>query len=582
MESQFRNYCNPCRCSNNYIYSESIPAGGSTFIPYTNLNPDSTPSKTRSRPSSANSVKSRLSKKTSGDSSKNASSDSKILKPNIPSKVKVNVLKKAKKEKPVVDSDGAKLLKEELEVIKEQLYLLSEQRQNCPQNCAKSDELECLREHCENQEKEIQELKCKNAKLLKKIKKQPVDDIDNAITTKSRLDDYEKKLTLLYDEFVETSKVMELNRERICRCIKEKSDEYEDRIKSMSNSKTSQESVTQEVPETLEDTSKYVEQNSVMAQTIQKLESDLHQALLELETSRKQALTAEKKHQKEITEKNKVFLLETQKKTKEIEDLKAKIQENKSCRCNPCRHKLAATNNELQTKYDQLAHKYKHMVDKLNIYQQSTKKRNEELQMLKQQESNLLAEYVNLQGFCEQLRSVISEHKVTMAQLNSAVHERDSALQCQRAELASKNKQVELLAKSEDRLKKKVIELQENLVSMTVASNSIKRSPNTTTLCAEDCSIHLTQELEDLINALYEEIDKTLEKDEQIQKQAREICCLRCAMSAKDTELKSLRTQLKILQRRFDSTVKGREASFQDAADEAAESAEEDFSTVDL
>lgn len=235
-------------------------------------------------------MKSRLSKKTSADSSKNASSDSKILKPNIPSKVKVNVLKKAKKEKPVVDSDGAKLLKEELEVIKEQLYLLSEQRQNCPQNCAKSDELECLREHCENQEKEIQELKCKNAKLLKKIKKQPVDDIDNAITTKSRLDDYEKKLALLYDEFVETSKVMELNRERICRCIKEKSDEYEDRIKSMSNSKTSQESVTQEVPETVEDTSKYVEQNSVMAQTIQKLESDLHQALLELETSRKVSL----------------------------------------------------------------------------------------------------------------------------------------------------------------------------------------------------------------------------------------------------------------------------------------------------
>lgn len=60
--------------------------------------------------------------------------------------------------------------------------------------------------------------------------------------------------------------------------------------------------------------------------------------------------------------------------------------------------------------------------------------------------------------------------------------------------------------------------------------------------------------------ALYEEIDKSLTKDDKIQQQKRNICCLKCNLSSKENELNCVRNELKILREQFASTLKEKHA----------------------
>ncbi|RZB77455.1 leucine-rich repeat-containing protein [Asbolus verrucosus] len=267
-----------------------------------------------------------------------------------------------------------------------------------------------------------------------------------------------------------------------------------------------------------------------------------------------------------MAEKSKRYAYQLEIKGQEISELSRAVEElkNQTCSCDA----QSEDSISLANKYDELMAKYQEAANKLKMYEETNSQRFREIQLLKKKEKDLVAQMAKLQ---KNLTTTSNNNNLTIAELNSSKQEKCSIIQCQKNELACKvclfdysfeinveflkqNKQIEILLKNEEKLKKRIVQLQEELVSIKITDTN--RNDQAVVLTAQDCSIHLTDELQDLITALYEEIDKALAKDEHIQQQNRNICCLQCALSSKEKELTCVRNELKILKEQFTSTLK--------------------------
>ncbi|KAH0820634.1 hypothetical protein GEV33_002157 [Tenebrio molitor] len=439
------------------------------------------------------------------------------------------------------ESQNVEQLKEDLQTIKEQLFALTKNRNEA---LNVTNELEnrytCLLNKSLHQEKEIQALKCQNAKLLAKCQCQKSlegTEIDEVETTKLCLDQYESKLNELYKEFLNTSKVMEQSRDKVCRCIKDKHSEFEKIAaskkvlsKMIEDNDAKYTNLLKNYQQLKETERKQKEENEMLSRKVEELESQLQETSMELEMSREEAMSIAKNQQEEMDDKSKCYTYELQLKAKEIGELNSAVEELRThiCECN----KQTTANNLLQTKYDELAHKYKHMLDTVNTYERNNMKRLEEIQALKRNVKDLVGKLVNLQNFAAEMTNMLNQSNLSISELSRSNEEKESIIQCQKIELASKDKQIELLVLNEDRLKKKAAQLQEDLVGMRITSCPNKQNRNAV-LCADDCSM---DELHELITALYEEIDKSLTKDDKIQQQKRNICCLKCNLSSRSPQ----------------------------------------------
>jgi chromosome segregation ATPase len=188
-------------------------------------------------------------------------------------------------------------LKEDLQTIKEQLFALTKNRNEA---LNVTNELEnrytCLLNKSLHQEKEIQALKCQNAKLLAKCQCQKSlegTEIDEVETTKLCLDQYESKLNELYKEFLNTSKVMEQSREKVCRCIKDKHSEFEKIAaskkvlsKMIEDNDAKYTNLLKNYQQLKETERKQKEENEMLSRKVEDLESQLQETSMELEMSR--------------------------------------------------------------------------------------------------------------------------------------------------------------------------------------------------------------------------------------------------------------------------------------------------------
>ncbi|CAH1378725.1 unnamed protein product [Tenebrio molitor] len=354
---------------------------------------------------------------------------------------------------------------------------------------------------------------------------------------------------------------MEQSREKVCRCIKDKHSEFEKIAaskkvlsKMIEDNDAKYTNLLKNYQQLKETERKQKEENEMLSRKVEDLESQLQETSMELEMSREEAMSIAKNQQEEMDDKSKCYTYELQLKAKEIGELNSAVEELRThiCECN----KQTTANNLLQTKYDELAHKYKHMLDTVNTYERNNMKRLEEIQALKRNVKDLVGKLVNLQNFAAEMTNMLNQSNLSISELSRSNEEKESIIQCQKIELASKDKQIELLVLNEDRLKKKAAQLQEDLVGMRITSCPNKQNRNAV-LCADDCSM---DELHELITALYEEIDKSLTKDDKIQQQKRNICCLKCNLSSKENELSCVRNELKILREQFAATLKEKHA----------------------
>ncbi|XP_044266141.1 putative leucine-rich repeat-containing protein DDB_G0290503 [Tribolium madens] len=453
--------------------------------------------------------------------SKNASSDSKIIR---------NKTKKQnatpRNGKPQMDPESVKQLKQDLKTIKDQLTILT---QNRDEALNVTNELEIryksLLEKSQNQEREIEELTRKNLAL--ESKHQSKTDLN--------------ELNSLFKELVDKSKIMEESKKKVCRCIKEKSHEYQEMTnstkqlsKSIAERDAKYANLMRNYQKTKENETKLKELNQRLIKTVEELESQLHQAMMEIEAAHQEATALAE----DLNEKTKTFTEEMHQKTHQISDLNSAIDELKT--------QISQTTG-IEKKFLKLLQQYKNVNEKLKSVQDLCQCRTDELEMQKKKEKNLVCELVDLR----QTLLCKSEDCGKMADLRTTIEEKNKIIECQRAELASKDKRIELLVKNEDRMKNKLVQLQEKLVEMKMSTNVV---------CSEVCSANLTQELQEIITALYEEIEKGLSKDEQILTQNREICGLQCTLNTKEKALIYACNQLKILRDQFQATLNEKRA----------------------
>ncbi|XP_015839112.1 putative leucine-rich repeat-containing protein DDB_G0290503 isoform X1 [Tribolium castaneum] len=504
--------------------------------------------------------------------SKNASSDSKIIKNKSNNKRSATPARNNNKESnnnnkgSKIDPDSVKQLKQDLKTIKDQLTILT---QNRDEALNLTNELEVryksLLEKSQRQEREIEELTQKNVTLESKCqslgKSQSKSDLN--------------ELNALFRELVDKSKIMEESKNKVCRCIKEKSHEYQEMANSTKElSKVIAErdakyaTLMKNYQKTRENETKLKEFNQRLVKTVEELESQLHQAMMEIEASHQEASALAQKYQHELNETSKTFTEEMQQKAKEMADLNSVILELKT--------RVSQTAG-METKFVQLLQQYKSVNEKLKSAQDlcQCSDRTDELEMQKKKEKNLVCELVDLRQTVADLSRCKCDDGANLADLRGTNDEKEKIIQYQRAELASKDKQIDLLLKNEDRMKNKLVQLQEKLVEMKMSTNNHHQSK---VLCGDVCSANLTQELQEIITALYEEIEKGLSKDEQILSQNREICNLQCTLNTKEKALIYACNQLKILRDQFQATLNEKRTLAEQLQDVTVESTFEDSS----
>lgn len=202
----------------------------------------------------------------------------------------------APKNKPA--DQNVEELKNDLSTIKQQLYSLTKNRNEALQV---TNELQTryigLKRKSQEQDKIIEDLRHQNEKLRQHCKCQIVKDPKvgaEVQEVRKSLDQYEEKLNILYDELIDSSKVMVEAREKVCRCIEKSNESYKEfehskrELSQVAEEKNLKYQQLLESYQRLKETSeKYEQKNKELQQTVSILENKLRKAIQDMEQIRK-------------------------------------------------------------------------------------------------------------------------------------------------------------------------------------------------------------------------------------------------------------------------------------------------------
>ncbi|XP_023012318.1 uncharacterized protein isoform X2 [Leptinotarsa decemlineata] len=438
-------------------------------------------------------------------------------------------------------------LKDEIEKVKSQLEQISTSNSDKFKVGGKGEP-----------EKQISQLKAENKQLKKELeqkKKMYLASVRDVERAKDILGDYEKKVILLHEQAIQSSKVMKQSKDKFCKCINQKEnvikelkknnetflrtiEEKENKYNELSKALENMQGLFQENNEqysTLSDSNKY------FAEAIKVLEKQLNNSLTETEQYREEV----KKLEQQIADfecKTCSEMEAKSRKQKEKYTNRIKEQEGKE---KILKEKITELSSQMEvvnaqkSSFEQLQNQCNELQAKILEYEKYAikyatleKKYQQQCELAVENERNYETEREELKNLVEELTNVVKQNKMTLLQLSDINKHQEALIASQSAILLEKmaESEIEMLRNRSMELENEIDDLRKSL-----------EEP-----CSKETCISLAEELEELKVALSREKDNELVQEKIIQDQSQTIANLHSQIKEKISELSRAREESNI------------------------------------
>ncbi|KAG5882064.1 hypothetical protein JTB14_007726 [Gonioctena quinquepunctata] len=443
-------------------------------------------------------------------------------------------------------------LKDEIEKVKSQLEQISVSNSGKVKSGGRGEP-----------EKQISHLKSENKQLKKELeqkKKQYLASMKDVERAKDILSDYEKKVYLLHEQALHSSKIMKQSKDKFCKCITQKDKMIKDLKESNDNllrTIDDKEGKYSDLSSTFENMQEAFRKNSTQyvtlsdnskhfAGAIQLLEKQLEKPLKDTEQYKEEVNRLEKQLA-DFASKTYMEMEAKAKKQKEKYSYRIKEHEGKEKQLNERISELSSEIeivNAQKSSYEELQNQCKDLEAKLKEYEEYASKYTSLEEKYQQQcdsavnnEMKFEKDREELRALIDELTYVVKQNKATLLQLSEINKQQETVIASQSAILLEKEEMMQIAESEIDMLRKRSMELESEI-------NNLKNALNGP--CSKEACISLSEELEDMKMALSREKDNEMLKEKIIQGQSQTIADLHNQIKAKMSELSRVREESNI------------------------------------
>ncbi|KAJ8932723.1 hypothetical protein NQ314_014418 [Rhamnusium bicolor] len=436
----------------------------------------------------------------------------------------------------LISTDGVVTeLKDEIEKVKSQLRHI---------NLCKNERLKNASPDKSDPLKLISQLKTENKQLKKELiqkRKMQQASMKNVEKAKDIMNDYEKKVGLLHEQAIKSSKVMKQSKERFCKCLQEKDQlvkELQRNNESLQFDLREQEVKYEQIMKLHENLQESFNEtngkcivlsgnNEKFVQCIELLEQQLQCAVCECEQYKEDVRRLEQEISDIKCNTCQKLELKLKKQKEKYENRLKQNEENENI--------LKGQISELSRKIMDLETE-KLSIDTLQCKQLEDKcKRQCETTL--QKEKRYEKERDEMRQLVDELTNVVKQNKVTLLQLSNINKQQEVLLESQCSLLSEKEEKIKMGESTIEMMEIKSSELEREVEEL----RKILSGPCTKSTC---CS--LSKELEEIKTALSQERDNQLMKQKVIEDQSQTIYCLQYQIKEKMSELSKAREETSI------------------------------------
>ncbi|CAH1154160.1 unnamed protein product [Phaedon cochleariae] len=381
--------------------------------------------------------------------------------------------------------------------------------------------------------------------LKRKLYLATLQDVERA---KDILSDYEKKVALLHDQAVKSSKIMKQSKDKFCKCVKEKEKiikELKDSNADLLHSIREKEIKYVELNKTFgslqsllhENSEQHANNNQNFSEAIKTLQKQLDTSLKETEQYKDEVKKLEEQlinFECKVCER----LEAKAKKQKEKFDSRMKEQEQKESSLN---QKISELSSQVEvahnqkSSYEQLQNEFNELQAKIEQYETLGSRYNfleekyqEQCYLAVEKERDFERDRGELKKLVDELTDVIKQNKATVLQLSDINKQQEALIASQSAILLEKDEKMKMAESEIEMLRTKSEQLEEEIYDLKKALDGP---------CSKNACLSLSKELEELRIALEIEKDNKLVKEKIIEDQSQTITGLQVQMKEKLREL---------------------------------------------